>query len=74
MRCTLEDAYVPEESRLGVEGKGFKIVMETFNHSRPIIGACGVGLAQGAAGSCDHLYPRSSRLVSKLASSRACAG
>lgn len=43
-----EDAYVPEESRLGVEGKGFKIVMETFNHSRPIIGARGVGLAQGA--------------------------
>lgn len=44
----LEDAYVPEENRLGVEGKGFKIVMETFNHSRPIIGARGVGLAQGA--------------------------
>jgi len=43
-----EDAYVPEENRLGVEGKGFKIVMETFNHSRPIIGARGVGLAQGA--------------------------
>ena len=44
----LEDAYVPEENRLGMEGKGFKIVMETFNHSRPIIGARGVGLAQGA--------------------------
>ncbi|MDP1965028.1 MAG: acyl-CoA dehydrogenase family protein [Reyranella sp.] len=43
-----EDAYVPEENRLGMEGKGFKIVMETFNHSRPIIGARGVGLAQGA--------------------------
>jgi len=44
----LEDAYVPEENRLGLEGKGFKIVMETFNHSRPIIGARGVGLAHGA--------------------------
>ncbi len=44
----LEGAYVPEENRLGLEGKGFKIVMETFNHSRPIIGARGVGLAQGA--------------------------
>ena len=43
-----DDAFVPEESRLGPEGLGFKIVMETFNRSRPIIGARGVGLAQGA--------------------------
>ena len=33
---------------MGPEGLGFKIVMETFNRSRPIIGARGVGLAQGA--------------------------
>ena len=44
----LEDVFVPEENRLGPEGQGFKIVMEALNHSRPIIAARGVGLAQGA--------------------------
>jgi alkylation response protein AidB-like acyl-CoA dehydrogenase len=43
-----DDVYVPEESRLGPEGQGFKIVMEALNASRPLIGARGVGLAQGA--------------------------
>jgi len=43
-----EDAFVPTESCLGEEGKGFKIVMEALNTSRPLIGARGVGLAQGA--------------------------
>lgn len=44
----LNDVFVPEEDRLGDEGRGFKIVMQTFNASRPIVGARGVGLAQGA--------------------------
>ncbi len=44
----LDDAFVPENNRLGPERLGFKIVMEAFNQSRPIIGARGVGLAQGA--------------------------
>jgi alkylation response protein AidB-like acyl-CoA dehydrogenase len=44
----LEDVFVPEENRLGEEGKGFKAVMETFNAARPVHGARGVGLAQGA--------------------------
>ena len=43
-----EDVAVPEANRLGEEGKGFRIVMEALAHSRPIIGARGVGLAQGA--------------------------
>jgi hypothetical protein len=43
-----DDAFIPTENRLGPEGKGFHIVMEAFNKSRPIIGARGVGLAQGA--------------------------
>ncbi|HAK63007.1 MAG TPA: acyl-CoA dehydrogenase, partial [Alphaproteobacteria bacterium] len=33
---------------IGDDGRGFKDVMEAFNKSRPIIGARGVGLAQGA--------------------------
>jgi len=44
----LDDVFVADENRLGPEGKGFRIVMEAFNQSRPIIGARGVGLAQGA--------------------------
>ena len=44
----LDDTFVPSENRLGPERLGFKIVMEAFNQSRPIIGARGVGLAQGA--------------------------
>ena len=43
-----EDVFIPTENRLGPEGKGFKIVMEALNLSRPIIGARGVALAQGA--------------------------
>jgi len=44
----LDDVFIAEGDRLGAEGLGFKIVMEAFNQSRPIIGARGVGLAQGA--------------------------
>jgi len=44
----LDDVYVPEENRLGDESNGFKIAMAALNDSRPIIGARGVGLAQGA--------------------------
>jgi len=41
-------AWVPEGNRIGPEGAGFKAVMAAFNRSRPMIGARGVGLAQGA--------------------------
>jgi alkylation response protein AidB-like acyl-CoA dehydrogenase len=44
----LDDVFVPEENRLGPEETGWLTVMEAFNKSRPIIGARGVGLAQGA--------------------------
>lgn len=44
----LDDVVVPAANRLGEEGRGFKVVMEAFNQARPIIGARGVGLAQGA--------------------------
>jgi alkylation response protein AidB-like acyl-CoA dehydrogenase len=44
----LDKVFVPDENRLGEEGRGFKVAMEMFNASRPIVGARGVGLAQGA--------------------------
>jgi hypothetical protein len=44
-----DNVFVPEKNRLGAAGRqGFKVVMEAFNQSRPIIAARGVGLAQGA--------------------------
>ena len=43
-----DNAYVPEENRIGDEETGFKVVMATLNDSRPIMAARGVGLAQGA--------------------------
>jgi acyl-CoA dehydrogenase len=50
-----DNVFVPEQNRLGAEGKqGFKLVMEAFNHSRPIIAARGVGLAQGAIDHATH--------------------
>ncbi|MCL4394833.1 MAG: acyl-CoA dehydrogenase family protein [Chloroflexi bacterium] len=43
-----EDVLVPEENRLGQEGDGFVIAMQTFDHSRPVIAAGAVGLARAA--------------------------
>ena len=43
-----DHCVVPAESRLGEEGKGYKIAIETLNEGRIGIGAQMVGLAQGA--------------------------
>lgn len=44
----LEDVHVPEEDRLGREGEGFKIAMQTLDRTRADIGAAAVGVAQRA--------------------------
>lgn len=43
-----DQVKVPKEFRLGEEGMGFKIAMDAFNASRPVIGAMGVGIGQFA--------------------------
>jgi acyl-CoA dehydrogenase len=43
-----EDVHVPATNRLGNEGDGFKIAMETFNVTRIGVGAAGVGVARAA--------------------------
>jgi alkylation response protein AidB-like acyl-CoA dehydrogenase len=43
-----EDVFVPEENLLGAEGEGFNAVMQTFDHSRPIVAAGAVGIARAA--------------------------
>lgn len=43
-----DQVRVPEENRLGKEGSGFRTAMETFDLSRPMIGALAVGVARAA--------------------------
>ena len=43
----LEDCRVPYENLLGgVDGPGFKGAMKTFDEARPVIAACGCGIAR----------------------------
>ncbi|SFC27561.1 acyl-CoA dehydrogenase family protein [Tropicimonas isoalkanivorans] len=44
----LDNCRVPASAMLGDEATGFRVAMAALNDSRPIIGARGVGLAQGA--------------------------
>lgn len=43
-----ENCYIPSNRRLGREGEGFKIAMQTFDVYRASVGAAAVGLAQAA--------------------------
>jgi alkylation response protein AidB-like acyl-CoA dehydrogenase len=45
---TFDDVRVPAANRLGDEGEGFRIAMETLDRSRLGIAAQAVGIAQGA--------------------------
>lgn len=47
-----EDCVVPEENILGNPGDGFKILMKTFNFTRPAVAAQALGIAQGALDAC----------------------
>lgn len=44
----LDDVRIPLANRIGDEGQGFKIMMEVFNETRPIVGAQPLGIAKGA--------------------------
>jgi|LSQX01.3.fsa_nt_gb acyl-CoA dehydrogenase len=43
-----DEVVVPAADRIGKEGEGFKIIMQTFNHSRPGVAASAVGVARSA--------------------------
>jgi len=43
-----EDLAVPSSNRLGNEGEGFKLAMRVLDHSRPMIAAQALGIAEGA--------------------------
>ncbi|MEX0684314.1 MAG: acyl-CoA dehydrogenase family protein [Dehalococcoidia bacterium] len=44
----LQDCRVPAGLRIGEENRGFKTAMLTLNTCRPVVGARGLGLAEGA--------------------------
>ncbi|HEY7754876.1 MAG TPA: acyl-CoA dehydrogenase family protein [Actinomycetota bacterium] len=44
----LSGARIPADRLIGEEGEGFKIALRTLDHSRPLIGAQALGIAQGA--------------------------
>ncbi len=44
----LQDCRIPADRLVGAEGEGFSIAMRTLDHSRPVIAAQAVGIAQGA--------------------------
>jgi alkylation response protein AidB-like acyl-CoA dehydrogenase len=43
-----KDCFVPEENRIGQEGKGFNMALSALDGGRISIGACALGLAQEA--------------------------
>ncbi len=44
----LDNVEVPDENRVGMEGMGFLIAMETFDRTRIGVAAQGLGMAQAA--------------------------
>jgi len=44
----LQDVVIPETYRVGREGEGFRIAMNTLDSARPFVGAVSVGIAQAA--------------------------
>jgi acyl-CoA dehydrogenase len=48
----LDDVKVPKENLLAPEGQGFKLAMETFNQTRPDIGAAATGLMRRCLDEC----------------------
>ncbi|HSO00219.1 MAG TPA: acyl-CoA dehydrogenase family protein [Candidatus Nanopelagicales bacterium] len=48
----LEDVLVPKENLLAAPGSGFKLAMETFNQTRPDIGAVATGVMRRCLDEC----------------------
>ncbi len=45
---TFNDATVPEENRIGKEGRGWFLAMKAFEHTRPVVASAAVGVARAA--------------------------
>jgi acyl-CoA dehydrogenase len=49
---SLEDVRIPASRVLAAPGRGFKLAMETFNATRPVIGAAAVGIMRRCLDEC----------------------
>lgn len=63
-----DDCFVPAEQRVGREGLGFRIAMETLEMSRPVVGAISVGIAQAALENAIHFAHQRKQFGVKIAS------
>ena len=63
-----EDCFVPESCRVGREGMGFRLAMQTLETSRPVVGAVSVGIAQAALESAIHYAHQRKQFGAKIAS------
>jgi acyl-CoA dehydrogenase len=52
VQLTFEDVRVPVKNRIGEEGEGFRIAMETLDNSRPWTSMFAVGIARAALEHC----------------------
>lgn len=62
------DCLIPSERRIGREGMGFRIAMETLEASRPVVGAISVGIAQAALEHAIHYAHQRKQFGVKIAS------
>ena len=53
----IDGLFVPEEDRIGEEGKGFGYILHSLNPERILIGAEAVGHRAGRPGPRDRLRP-----------------
>ncbi len=64
-----DNVFLPESRLLGgVEGNGFRVLMKTFNYTRPAVGAQALGIAQGALDAAIHYTKERSQFGQSLAS------
>lgn len=63
-----DDCFVPIRARIGREGMGFRIAMQTLETSRPVVGAISVGIAQAALENAIHYAHQRKQFGQKIAS------
>lgn len=63
-----DDCFVPTSARIGREGMGFRIAMQTLETSRPVVGAISVGIAQAALENAIHYAYQRKQFGQKIAS------
>ncbi len=63
-----DDCFVPASARVGREGMGFRIAMQTLETSRPVVGAISVGIAQAALENAIHYAHQRKQFGQKIAS------